>query len=93
MFIVEIEKIIEVATDLRQDTLSILFRKISLCISSLNSRVSHRALLLWENTRVSEVIHKNANSILPELFNALYYSPNVIDDPECVPPPCICCVS
>lgn len=80
MFLTEVEKIIESTLNLSPETLIPLFKQISLCISSANSRVSCRGLLLWENERVASLILNNVNIILPHLFTAIYNCPSIPDD-------------
>ncbi|KAI3705508.1 hypothetical protein L1987_75747 [Smallanthus sonchifolius] len=48
-----------------------LFRRISNCLSSSHFQVAERALFLWNNDHIDNLIKQNRKVILPIIFPAL----------------------
>ncbi|KAF8933071.1 phosphatase 2A regulatory B subunit-domain-containing protein [Dissophora ornata] len=73
MFLNEIEEILDVIEPLEFVKIeSPLFTQIARCVSSPNYQVAERALYYWNNEYIVNLIHDNANEILPIMFHSLY---------------------
>ncbi|XP_010682885.2 serine/threonine protein phosphatase 2A 57 kDa regulatory subunit B' theta isoform [Beta vulgaris subsp. vulgaris] len=72
MFLSELEEVLE-ATQLPefQRCMVPLFRRIARCLSSSHFQVAERALYLWSNDHVENLIKQNRKAILPIIFPAL----------------------
>ncbi|XP_028802370.1 serine/threonine protein phosphatase 2A 57 kDa regulatory subunit B' kappa isoform-like [Neltuma alba] len=72
MFLGEVEEILEVINMLEfQRVMVPLFWRISCCINSLHFQVAERALFLWNNDHIVNLIAHNCQVILPIVFPAL----------------------
>ncbi|XP_019189941.1 PREDICTED: serine/threonine protein phosphatase 2A 57 kDa regulatory subunit B' iota isoform [Ipomoea nil] len=72
MFLGELEEILEVITmDEFQKVMVPLFWRIGCCVNSYHFQVSERALFLWNNDQIVNLIAHNRHAILPILFPAL----------------------
>lgn len=49
-----------------------LFRQLAKCASSQHYRVAERALNLWSNEKVLELVKPNSRLLMPIMFQALY---------------------
>ncbi|KAG0325561.1 Serine/threonine-protein phosphatase 2A 56 kDa regulatory subunit gamma isoform [Dissophora globulifera] len=73
MFLNEIEEILDVIEPLEFVKIEVpLFTQIARCVSSPNFQVAERALYYWNNEYIVNLIHDNANEILPIVFQSLY---------------------
>ncbi|KAF9359728.1 Serine/threonine-protein phosphatase 2A 56 kDa regulatory subunit gamma isoform [Mortierella sp. AD094] len=73
MFLNEIEEILDVIEP--SEFVKIegpLFTQIARCVSSPHFQVAERALYYWNNEYIVNLIHDNANEILPIVFQSLY---------------------
>lgn len=72
MFLSELEELLE-ATQLPefQRCMVPLFQQISRCLNSLHFQVAERALSLWNNDYIDNLIQQNREVILPIIFPAL----------------------
>ncbi|CAO2829409.1 unnamed protein product [Amaranthus hypochondriacus] len=72
MFLSELEEVLE-ATQMPefQRCMVPLFRRIARCLSSSHFQVAERALYLWSNDHVENLIKQNQKTILPIIFPAL----------------------
>ncbi|KAL5717779.1 hypothetical protein ACHQM5_010745 [Ranunculus cassubicifolius] len=72
MFLGELEEVLE-ATQLPefQRCMVALFRQIARCLSSSHFQVAERALFLWNNDHIENLIKQNRKVILPIIFPAL----------------------
>ncbi|XP_042501907.1 serine/threonine protein phosphatase 2A 57 kDa regulatory subunit B' theta isoform-like isoform X1 [Macadamia integrifolia] len=72
MFLGELEEVLE-ATQLPefQRCMVPLFRQIARCLSSSHFQVAERALFLWNNDHIENLIKQNCQVILPIIFPAL----------------------
>lgn len=72
MFLSELEEVLE-ATQLPefQRCMMPLFRQIARCLNSLHFQVAERALFLWNNDHIYNLIQQNRDVILPIIFPAL----------------------
>ncbi|KAJ8749856.1 hypothetical protein K2173_013771 [Erythroxylum novogranatense] len=72
MFLGELEEVLE-ATQLPefQRCMVPLFRQIARCLSSSHFQVAERALFLWNNDHIENLIKQNRKVILPIIFPAL----------------------
>ncbi|XP_051122612.1 serine/threonine protein phosphatase 2A 59 kDa regulatory subunit B' eta isoform-like isoform X2 [Andrographis paniculata] len=72
LFLNEVEEVLEMTQPAEfQRCMVPLFRQISRCLSSLHFQVAERALLLWSNERVENMIKINRKVILPIVFPSL----------------------
>ncbi|KAI4366909.1 hypothetical protein MLD38_022711 [Melastoma candidum] len=72
MFIGELEEVLEATQSAEfQRCMEPLFRQIGASISSPHFQVAERALFLWNNDRIVELIKQNRGIILPIVFPAL----------------------
>ncbi|KAG0265779.1 hypothetical protein BG011_004133 [Mortierella polycephala] len=73
MFLNEIEEILDVIEPLEFVKVEgPLFTQIARCVSSPHFQVAERALYYWNNEYIVNLIHDNANEILPIVFQSLY---------------------
>ncbi|KAF9308219.1 Serine/threonine-protein phosphatase 2A 56 kDa regulatory subunit gamma isoform [Podila horticola] len=73
MFLNEIEEILDVIEPLEFVKIEgPLFTQIARCVSSPHFQVAERALYYWNNEYIVNLIHDNANEILPIMFQSLY---------------------
>ncbi|XP_038885138.1 serine/threonine protein phosphatase 2A 57 kDa regulatory subunit B' theta isoform-like [Benincasa hispida] len=72
MFLSELEEVLE-ATQLPefQRCMVPLFRQIARCLNSSHFQVAERALFLWNNDHIENLIKENRKVILPIIFPAL----------------------
>ncbi|KAI1300652.1 Serine/threonine-protein phosphatase 2A 56 kDa regulatory subunit gamma isoform [Mortierella claussenii] len=73
MFLNEVEEILDVIEP--SEFVKIegpLFTQIARCVSSPHFQVAERALYYWNNEYIVNLIHDNANEILPIVFQSLY---------------------
>lgn len=72
MFLGELEEILEVINMTEFQTVMVpLFCRIRRCINSYHFQVAERALLLWNNDQILNLIAHNRQVILPIVFPAL----------------------
>lgn len=72
MFIGEVEQILELTQEEEFERCMVpLFRQIGRCISSSSFQVAERALYMWNNDLVRNLITQNKKVILPIVFPAL----------------------
>lgn len=73
MFLNEIEEILDVTDSIEFTKIMIpVFTKISQCITSSHFQVAERALYLWNNEYILNLIHENVKEIMPIMFKPLY---------------------
>eukprot|EP00118_Oscarella_pearsei_P004418 m.18860 g.18860 ORF g.18860 m.18860 type:complete len:491 (+) comp27740_c0_seq3:297-1769(+) len=73
LFLGELEEVLEVTKPKEFGSIQeTLFKQLARCVSSTHFQVAERALLLWKNDYVMELIEDNLEVILPILFKALY---------------------
>ncbi|KAE8685257.1 Serine/threonine protein phosphatase 2A 59 kDa regulatory subunit B' gamma isoform [Hibiscus syriacus] len=72
MFLGELEEVLEAtqAAEFQRCMLP-LFRQIGRCLNSLHFQVAERALFLWNNDHIRNLITQNRTVILPIIFPAL----------------------
>ncbi|KAH6798301.1 Protein phosphatase 2A regulatory B subunit family protein [Perilla frutescens var. frutescens] len=72
LFIGELEEVLDGTNTVEfQRCMVPLFRQISSSINSSQFQVAERALLLWNNEHIVELISQNRNVILPIIFEAM----------------------
>ncbi|CAL1391536.1 unnamed protein product [Linum trigynum] len=72
MFLSELEEVLEATQPAEfQRCMVPLFRQISRCLSSSHFQVAERALFLWNNDHVENLIKQNRKIILPIIFPSL----------------------
>ncbi|KAJ4901115.1 Serine/threonine protein phosphatase 2A 59 kDa regulatory subunit B' eta isoform [Raphanus sativus] len=72
MFLNELEEVLEATQPPEfQRCMVPLFRQIARCLNSLHFQVAERALYLWNNDHVSNLVRHNSRIILPIVFPAL----------------------
>ncbi|KAG6650739.1 hypothetical protein CIPAW_06G063300 [Carya illinoinensis] len=72
MFLSELEEVLEATQPAEfQRCMVPLFRQIARCLSSSHFQVAERALYLWNNDHIENLIRQNRNVILPIIFPAL----------------------
>lgn len=72
MFLSELEEVLEATqTPEFQRCMAPLFRQIARCLSSSHFQVAERALFLWNNDHIENLIKQNRKVILPIVFPAL----------------------
>ncbi|XP_050119533.1 serine/threonine protein phosphatase 2A 57 kDa regulatory subunit B' theta isoform-like [Malus sylvestris] len=72
MFLSELEETLEATQPAEFQTCMVpLFRQISRCLSSSQFQVAERALYLWNNDHIEDLIRQNRKVILPIIFPAL----------------------
>uniref|UniRef100_A0A1J3G122 Serine/threonine protein phosphatase 2A regulatory subunit n=1 Tax=Noccaea caerulescens TaxID=107243 RepID=A0A1J3G122_NOCCA len=72
MFLNELEEILEATQSTEFERCMIpLSRQIAQCLSSSHFQVAERALYLWNNDHVSDLVRQNSRIILPIVFPAL----------------------
>ncbi|KAK9276824.1 hypothetical protein L1049_006361 [Liquidambar formosana] len=72
MFLSELEEVLEATQPAEfQRCMVPLFRQIACCLSSPHFQVAERALYLWNNDHIENLIRQNCNVILPLIFPAL----------------------
>ncbi|KAJ4887934.1 Serine/threonine protein phosphatase 2A 57 kDa regulatory subunit B' iota isoform [Raphanus sativus] len=72
MFLGEVEEIVEGMSLLEfQKVMVPLFLRIACCVNSCHFQVSERALFLWNNDQIVNLIAHNRQAILPIMFTAL----------------------
>ncbi|KAK7312012.1 hypothetical protein RJT34_10544 [Clitoria ternatea] len=72
MFLGELEEILEATQPPEfQRCMMPLFRRIARCLSSPHFQVAERALFLWNNDHIMNLIKQNRKVILPIIFPAL----------------------
>lgn len=72
LFLGEIEEVLEGTHDVEfQNCMIPLFRQIARCINSPHYQVAERALFLWNNHHITNLILQNQTAILPIIFNSL----------------------
>ncbi|XP_042457703.1 serine/threonine protein phosphatase 2A 57 kDa regulatory subunit B' theta isoform-like [Zingiber officinale] len=72
MFLGELEEVLEATQPADfQRCMVPLFHKISRCLNSSHFQVAERALFLWNNDHIENLIKQNSKVILPIIFPAL----------------------
>ncbi|KAL8043755.1 hypothetical protein ABFX02_08G005900 [Erythranthe guttata] len=72
MFLGELEEVLEATQPTEfQRCMVPLFRRIGCCLSSSHFQVAERALFLWNNGHIENLIKQNRKIILPIIFPAL----------------------
>ncbi|KAL4301836.1 hypothetical protein GQ457_10G026380 [Hibiscus cannabinus] len=72
MFLNELEEVLEATQPPEfQRCMVPLFRQIARCLNSLHFQVAERALLLWNNDHIQNLILQNRKVIVPVIFPAL----------------------
>ncbi|GAV72162.1 B56 domain-containing protein [Cephalotus follicularis] len=72
MFLGELEEVLEATQAAEfQRCMVPLFRQIGRCLNSLHFQVAERALFLWNNDHIRNMITQNCKVILPIIFPAL----------------------
>ncbi|KAI8006029.1 Serine/threonine protein phosphatase 2A 59 kDa regulatory subunit B' zeta isoform [Camellia lanceoleosa] len=72
MFLGELEEVLETTQAAEfQRCMVPLFRQIGRCLNSLHFQVAERALFLWNNDHIGNLITQNRKVILPIIFPAL----------------------
>lgn len=72
MFLNELEEVLEATQPPEfQHFMVPLFRQIARCLNSLHFQVAERALFLWNNDHIDNLIRQNREVILPIIFPAL----------------------
>ncbi|XP_057785685.1 serine/threonine protein phosphatase 2A 57 kDa regulatory subunit B' beta isoform [Salvia miltiorrhiza] len=72
LFVGELEEVLDGTNAVEfQRCMVPLFRQIARCINSPQFQVAERALFLWNNDHIVELIAQNRSVILPILFDAL----------------------
>lgn len=72
MFLSELEEVLEATQPPEfQKCMVPLFRQIASCLSSSHFQVAERALYLWNNDHIENLIRQNRKVILPIIFPAL----------------------
>jgi len=72
MFLSELEEVLEATQAAEfQRCMVPLFRQIARCLNSSHFQVAERALFLWNNDHIGNLITQNRNVILPIIFPAL----------------------
>ncbi|KAI3813108.1 hypothetical protein L1987_17824 [Smallanthus sonchifolius] len=72
MFLSELEEVLEATQPPEfQRRMVPLFRQIASCLSSSHFQVAERALFLWNNDHIDNLIKQNRKVILPIIFPAL----------------------
>ncbi|XP_062105533.1 serine/threonine protein phosphatase 2A 57 kDa regulatory subunit B' theta isoform-like [Humulus lupulus] len=72
MFLGELEEVLEATQPAEfQRCMVPLFRQIARCLSSSHFQVAERALFLWNNDHIENLIKQNRRVILPIIFPAL----------------------
>ncbi|XP_062186995.1 serine/threonine protein phosphatase 2A 57 kDa regulatory subunit B' theta isoform-like [Phragmites australis] len=72
MFLGELEDILEATQPAEfQKCMVPLFRQIACCLNSSHFQVSERALFLWNNDHIQNLMKQNTKVILPIIFPAL----------------------
>lgn len=68
----ELEEVLELTQSAQFATVMIpLFKQISLCINSTHFQVAERALFLWNNDYIVNLVAQHRHSLLPVCFGAL----------------------
>jgi serine/threonine-protein phosphatase 2A regulatory subunit B' len=72
MFLNELEEVLEATQPPEfQRCMVPLFRRVARCLNSLHFQVAERALFLWNNDHIENLIMQNRKVILPIIFPAL----------------------
>ncbi|XP_057949464.1 serine/threonine protein phosphatase 2A 57 kDa regulatory subunit B' theta isoform-like [Malania oleifera] len=72
MFLSELEEVLEATQQVEfQRCMVPLFRQIARCLNSSHFQVAERALFLWNNDHIENLIKQNRKAILPIIFSAL----------------------
>ncbi|KAG8383266.1 hypothetical protein BUALT_Bualt05G0166500 [Buddleja alternifolia] len=72
LFLNELEEVLEATQGAEfQRCMVPLFHQISCCLNSLHFQVAERALFLWNNDHIENLIKQNRKVILPIIFPAL----------------------
>lgn len=72
MFLGELEEVLEATQAAEFQKCAVgLFRQIARCLTSLHFQVAERALFLWNNDHIRNLIIQNCKVILPIIFPAL----------------------
>ncbi|XP_044473791.1 serine/threonine protein phosphatase 2A 57 kDa regulatory subunit B' beta isoform-like isoform X2 [Mangifera indica] len=72
LFLGELEEVLEATQAAEfQRCMVPLFRQIARCLNSAHFQVAERALFLWNNEHIVNLIAQNRNVILPMVFEAL----------------------
>ncbi|KAI7879202.1 serine/threonine-protein phosphatase 2A [Mucor mucedo] len=73
MFLNEIEEVLDVTDSIEFPKVMVpIFNKIAQCVSSSHFQVAERALYLWNNEYILNLMHENIKVIMPIMFKPLY---------------------
>jgi serine/threonine-protein phosphatase 2A regulatory subunit B' len=73
MFLNEIEEVMDVTDNVEFPKVMVpIFQKVAQCISSSHFQVAERALYLWNNEFILNLMHENIKVIMPIMFKPLY---------------------
>lgn len=73
MFLNEIEEILDIIDGSEFPNVCVpIFEKIAQCVSSSHFQVAERALYLWNNDYIVNLMHENVKAIMPIMFKPLY---------------------
>ncbi|KAL7309402.1 serine/threonine-protein phosphatase 2A 56 kDa regulatory subunit delta isoform [Mucor circinelloides] len=73
MFLNEIEEILDIIDNSEFPKVCVpIFEKIAQCVSSSHFQVAERALYLWNNDFIVNLMHENVKTIMPIMFKPLY---------------------
>ena len=73
MFLNEIEEVLDVTDSVEFPKVMVpIFRKISGCISRSHFQVAERALYMWNNEYILNLMHENIKVIMPIMYKPLY---------------------
>lgn len=72
LFLGELEEVLELTQPAEfQRCMVPLFKQLARCLNSLHFQVSERALFLWNNDHIVNLVAQNRHVILPLIFSAL----------------------
>ncbi|CAO0795983.1 unnamed protein product [Mucor circinelloides] len=73
MFLNEIEEILDIIDNSEFPKVCVpIFEKVAQCVSSSHFQVAERALYLWNNDFIVNLMHENVKTIMPIMFKPLY---------------------
>lgn len=75
LFLNELEELLELTQPEQFNQLSIpLFQRVAQCVGAPHFQVAERALYIWQNDHIAELIARNCDSILAVMFPVLHKS-------------------
>lgn len=73
MFINELEEILDMTDHIEFPKVMVpIFTKLAQCISSMHFQVAERALYIWNNEFILNLMHEHIKVIMPIMFKPLY---------------------